>query len=167
MQADATLEAYRENIVPVANMVFETMLNLEIKPYPLPWERPQYMISAAVYFAGSWYGAILLECTPLQACRFAQYLISLEAPESVNDDVRDAVGELANMLAGNLKSVLPHGVVLSMPSVVEGSDYTLQMCGRRTVERKPFWSREGIFAVTLVETNDRGSSLSGRTQSQV
>jgi len=159
MQADATLVAYRENVVPVANLVFETMLRLEIKPYLMPWTRPQDMISAAVYFAGAWYGAILLECSPLQARRFAQYLMSLDEPEAVNDDVRDALGELANMLAGNLKSVLPHGVVLSMPSVVEGSDYVLQMCGKRTVERIPFWSRDGIFAVTLVETFDRGNSI--------
>jgi len=63
--------------------------------------------------------------------------------------VRDALGELANMLAGNLKSVLPSGVVLSMPSVIEGSDYSLRICGKRLIERcrsgapRIFWSHPG------------------------
>jgi chemotaxis protein CheX len=79
----------------------------------------------------------------------------------IDEDVRDSLGELANMLAGNLKSVLPSGVVLSMPSVIEGSDYSLQICGKRSIERVPFWSTEDIFGVTLVEifdTSDRERS---------
>jgi hypothetical protein len=38
-----------------------------------------------------------------------------------------------------------------MPSVIEGSDYSLQMCGNRLIERMPFWSMEDVFGVTLVE----------------
>ena len=126
MEPDATVVAYRENIVQVVDMVFQTMLDLKIKPYPMPWTRSLTMVTAAVYFVGNWYGAILLECTPQQACQFAQLLLSIDPHDTVNEDVRNAVGELANMLAGNLKSVLPPGVGLSMPSVVEGSDYSLQ-----------------------------------------
>jgi chemotaxis protein CheX len=113
------------------------------------------MVTAAVYFAGAWHGAVLLECTRRQARRFAHLLMSIEPPETVDDDVRDALGELANMLAGNLKSVLPPGVVLSMPSVIEGSDYSLQICGKHVVERVPFWSSSDIIGVTLVEIFDK------------
>jgi hypothetical protein len=48
-----------------------------------------------------------------------------------------------------------------MPSVIEGSDYSLQICGKRSIERVPFWSTEDIFGVTLVEifdTSDRERS---------
>jgi len=67
-----------------------------------------------------------------------------------DEDVRDALGELANMLAGNLKSVLPSGVVLSMPSVIEGSDYSLRnlwkavdRAGAVLEHRGYFWSHPG------------------------
>jgi chemotaxis protein CheX len=105
-----------------------------------------------VYLAGAWRGAVLLECDRSQACQFTSRLISIPVPEEVNADVRDAMGELANMLGGNLKSVLPRGVVLSMPSVVEGSDYSLRICGTNAaVERLAYASPTGVFWVTLVE----------------
>jgi len=152
MEADLAITAYRENVTCVASIVFQTMLNLDIKRCSLPWSGRPDMVTAAVHFAGAWQGAVLLECTPLQACRFAELLMSIDPPEIIDDDVRDAVGELANMLAGNLKSVLPPGVVLSMPLVVDGLDYSLQMCGKQAVERALFCCTEGIFAVTMVET---------------
>ena len=40
-------------------------------------------------------------------------------------DLRDALGELTNMAAGNLKTLLPGSDDISLPTVVEGSDYGL------------------------------------------
>jgi chemotaxis protein CheX len=168
MDCDSAVVAYRASVVQVVDLVFTTMLGLHVKPYPMDWTPPQEMITAAVYFAGDWHGAVLLECTRDQACSFAHLLMSIPLPDTINDDVRDALGELSNMLAGNLKSVLPPGVLLSMPSVIEGSDYSLRVCGKRLVERVPFWTAEDIFAVTMVEILDRpGSSSSGGTRAGV
>jgi hypothetical protein len=48
--------------------------------------------------------------------------------------------------------VLPHGVALSMPSVVEGSDYSLRVCGGDAlVERAACSSPAGVFWITLVQ----------------
>jgi CheY-specific phosphatase CheX len=41
-------------------------------------------------------------------------------PALDDDDVADAVGELANVLGGNLKALLPEGSTLTLPSVGEG-----------------------------------------------
>jgi chemotaxis protein CheX len=150
---DTTIVAYRENVEQVVETVFKTMLGLNVEPYPIPWDRPQDMITAAVYFAGVWRGAVLLECTRAQAIAFAQLFLPIASPR-IDDDVRDALGELANMLAGNLKSVLTKGVMLSMPSVIEGSDYSLKICGNGRVERVPFWCVDDVFGVTLVKMAD-------------
>jgi chemotaxis protein CheX len=154
MGCDTAVLAYRANIVPVVDMVFSTMLGLKAELYPMPWSRPPDMVTATVYFAGAWQGAVLLECTRGQARTFARLLMSIQPSIMTDEDVRDTLGELANMLAGNLKSVLPSGVVLSMPSVIEGSDYSLQICGKRSIERVLFWSIEDIFGVTLVDMSD-------------
>jgi chemotaxis protein CheX len=80
--------------------------------------------------------------------------MGLPLPEEVNDDVRDTMGELANMLGGNLKSLLPRGVVLSMPSVVAG-DYSLRVCGGKAiVEHVAYRWPAGVFCITLVEIPD-------------
>jgi hypothetical protein len=61
------------------------------------------------------------------------------------------MGEIVNMVGGNLKSVLPHGVALSMPSVVQGRSYSLRVCGSNMVNHQGFVTADGPFWVTLVE----------------
>ena len=66
------------------------------------------------------------------------------------DDVSDTLGEVVNMIAGNLKSVLPAGVVLSIPSVVEGRDFIFRICGGNEYKTNYYSCEEGPFAITLV-----------------
>jgi CheY-specific phosphatase CheX len=96
---------------------------------------------------------VLLECGHALACDFTSRLISIPLPAKVDDDVRDSIGELANMLGGNFKALLPRGTSLSTPSVVDGSDYHLRICGggHAVVERVAYRSPAGIFWITLVE----------------
>ena len=157
MPATFPLNVYREDLAQVVESVFETMLNIELAPGSESWRPAANMLTAAVYFAGEWKGVVLLECTRDQARIFATRLIAVE-PFGVipDDDGRDALGELANMLAGSLKSVLPHGVGLSMPSVVEGADYSLRVCGGNLSERAAFSSEAGTFWVTMIEVVQAG-----------
>jgi CheY-specific phosphatase CheX len=68
----------------------------------------------------------------------------------VDDVVRDVLGELANMIGGNLKCVLTPGIRLSMPSIVDGSDYSLRVCGAEVPERLAFQCAEGPFWITAL-----------------
>jgi chemotaxis protein CheX len=74
----------------------------------------------------------------------------MEPPESVDDDVRDVLGELANMIGGNMKCGMTAGVKLSMPTVLDGSDYDLRVCGSQVQERLAFECAEGSFWVTIL-----------------
>jgi chemotaxis protein CheX len=154
MLAAFPLSAYRTNLAQIVVSVFQTMLNLELAPVDTSWETRPDTLTAAIYFAGRWKGAVLLECSHSQAFEFTRRLMSIDPPACINDDVRDTMGELANMLAGNLKSVLPHGVGLSMPSLVEGTDYSLRICGGNLVDRIAFSSATGVIWVTLIELLD-------------
>ena len=151
MQATFPLSIYREDLARIVVSVFQTMLQLETAPAKTEWSPSSEGLTAAIYFAGAWRGAVLLECTRAQAFEFTHRLMSIDPPASINDDVRDALGELANMLAGNLKSVLPHGIGLSLPSVVEGTDYSLRVCGGSLIDRMPFSGELGVIWVTLIE----------------
>jgi CheY-specific phosphatase CheX len=76
-----------------------------------------------------------------------------DTPPAVDDVVRDVLGELANMIGGNLKCILNHGTRLSMPSVVDG-DYTLRVCGAASQERLAFSCDEGVFRVSVLTTGE-------------
>jgi chemotaxis protein CheX len=149
------IDTYLEGLERIAHDIFETMLGVEVEAAGQQWQPARDRLTGAVYLAGAWRGAVLLECDRAQACDFTNRLMAVPLPDDVDDDVRDTMGELANMIGGNLKSVLPRGVVLSMPSVVEGGDYSLRVCGGNAiVERVACRSPAGVFWITLVEIPD-------------
>lgn len=154
MQALLEMDAYREDAIRVVEDVFRTMLGEEVEPVQAIWPPEDDLINVTIHYAGAWKGALLLECTPEQACLFTGRLLGIEPPVSINDDVRDAVGELANMIAGNLKPVLPPGVALSMPTLIEGTDYALRILGGNLAGMIAFRCCAGVFWVTLIEAPD-------------
>ena len=55
-------------------------------------------------------------------------MLSTKADKISDDDVRDGVGELANMVSGNAKAALvdtPYHFGLSIPTVVIGSSHSI------------------------------------------
>ena len=141
---------YEEECSRTIEMVFSTMLNLEITPVPPETPAPSSILTAAIYFAGAWRGAVLLESSEPDACLLAGRLMSIPRPPALNEDVRDSLSELVNMIGGNLKPVLPHGVVLSMPSVIEGRQYALRL-NATVVSRQAFYFGDDPMWVTLLE----------------
>jgi CheY-specific phosphatase CheX len=121
-------------------------------PAPRPPDGIQ-TVTAAVYFVGDWKGAVLLQCPPALCYRLTSQMLSTPLPTEVDDDVRDAMGELCNMVAGNLKSVMLHRAELSLPSIVEGDHYTLRVCGNSVMAG---WSYEvdGLPCVVSVIQTD-------------
>ena len=72
--------------------------------------------------------------------------------DSVDEDVTDAFGELANMLAGNIKMVLDESgkdITLSVPSYVFGADYHVECIADSNWVVIPFESDDGEFLVEL------------------
>jgi chemotaxis protein CheX len=141
-----------ELLTQIVQSVFTTMMDLEVFPGDKPWSFVGDRLTSMVSLAGDWNGAVLLECNRKQACQFAGRILAMDPPEAVDDDVRDVLGELANMIGGNLKSGMSTGVRLSMPSVMDGKDYDLRVCGSEVQERVSFQSADGHFWVTVFAT---------------
>ena len=156
-------------LAQIVGSVFETMMGLETVECDTPWFPHVDRMSAAVHLTGDWNGAVLLECSPEQACRFAGRFLSIDPPPAVDNIVRDVLGELSNMIGGNLKCVLADGIRLSVPSVVDGSEYSLRICGANVQARLAFDCVEGVFWITILvmpAKNDllhRGSQAFART----
>ncbi len=145
------VEAYQNETAQIVTDVFQTMLRMEVQPADAVWSQQPGTLTAAIFFAGSWKGAVLVECSESQACRWTARLMSIAEPAGITDDVHDAMGEIVNMIGGNLKSVIPSGVGLSMPTVVEGRNYSLKICGGNLVHRQSFAGPTGTFWITFVE----------------
>jgi len=139
-----------EMVARIVESVFVTMMNLEVHPSEIPWAPSHDQLTSVVHLSGDWNGALVLECNRWQACRFAGRFLSTDPPDAVNDDVRDLLGELANMIGGNMKCAVVAGLSLSMPTVTDGSDYGMRFLGREVHNRLGFECAEGPFWVTLL-----------------
>lgn len=132
--------------------VFETMLGLKAGPGAGELPVSDDLVTAAVYLSGRHRGAVLIHCLATQACEFAGRFLSVAAPSLADDEVLDVLGELTNMVAGNLPCTLLPGTLLSVPSVFEGPARRLRICGSHGAERTPFVTVSGPFWVTTVST---------------
>ena len=151
--ADATVTSgiYRETAANAVQEVFQTMLGVDTRPRDTePFIKPDDAVVGAVHIGGQWNGALLLEIEREQACALTSRLMSIDTPASVDDDVRDAIGEITNMIAGHLKPLLPPGSVLSNPSVAEGRNSPSKEAGGSEAVRLSFDSDEGPFMLQLV-----------------
>ena len=83
---------------------------------PLPGGLPDDAVSSWVEVVGPWTGAVVLTCGRATAEQLARCLLAEHAPPVLDaDDVADGMGELANVVGGNVKAVLPGPAVLGLP----------------------------------------------------
>jgi chemotaxis protein CheX len=143
-------EVSMEMLSEIVKSVFLTMMDLELSSSDKPWHAGGERLTSFVQLTGEWNGAVLLECSRKQACHFAGRILAMDPPETVDDDVRDVLGELANMIGGNMKCGMTPGVRLSMPTVLDGSDYDLRVCGSQVQERLAFQCDDSQFWVTVL-----------------
>jgi CheY-specific phosphatase CheX len=83
-----------------------------------------------------------------------------------NGDVEDALGELTNMVAGNLKIVLPRPCQLSLPAVVEGIDYRIIVPGTKIAGQVLFESNSHPLLVTVLEGAALGSKRASAARAE-
>ncbi len=75
--------------------------------------------TGAVAIEGDHPGIVQIAVTQSGAERIARNMLGLTADTPVDDDdLTDAIGELANIVGGNVKSMLPSSSRLSLPRVI-------------------------------------------------
>jgi chemotaxis protein CheX len=83
---------------------------------PLPVPAPAVTVSAWVRITGPWCGAVVVTCDEQTARALTECLLRARPPAVIEpEDVDDALGELANVLGGNVKAALPGPSVLGLP----------------------------------------------------
>ena len=129
--------------------VFGTMLSDQVMAVDEPWHSDVNRLTASVHFAGPAPGALLVECSKQDACCVAELLTGIRHDE-VSEDVLDSLAEMANMVGGNLKSLLHAGAGLSIPIVVEGSAWASNLPASEPHRRRAFACGTAVFWVTYV-----------------
>jgi len=141
-------------VIDATKEVFSTMVMMEITDeFPLkePVSRFKCSITGMVGFAGTYSGVISIHCPVALALKITSNMLGLDCDE-VNEDLNDAIGEIANMLGGSVKQVLSKGgmdVKLSIPTVISGEDYTVNSLSDNDCVVVPFTVEEHTLLVGI------------------
>jgi len=144
--------SHEPEIAQIVFDVFTSMLRCGAELVPGNHVEEFGELAVAVSFSGNSEGLVLLECTEQAARSLASLLMRLAPVQVTASDALDAMGEIVNMIGGNLKSVLLHGAVLSLPSVVEEAGYGSLIRGAYPCETLIFKSAAGRFQITFLQT---------------
>lgn len=88
------------------------LLDIAFDGTPMP---PGPVLVGRVRFTGAWNGAVDVWCSDGGARRAAVAMFGMRTLDV--EDLQDAVGELANMIAGNFKVLVPGPTSISTPRV--------------------------------------------------
>jgi chemotaxis protein CheX len=117
------------NLDASVDEVFGMMLGVECKRIAKEEFGQLESMTAVIGFGGLLSGACVLRCGAEEALVIASRLTGIDC-ESLDDTVKDGIGEMCNMLAGTWKSKVPELAAhcgLSVPAVITGRDYELHV----------------------------------------
>ena len=150
-----TDELHLENeIISATKEVFDTMIMQEVQE-----EAPFYgqtgdidsNISAMIGLGGDLRGLLAIHCTAAVAKGITGSFLGMDV-EELDEDVKDAIGEVSNIVAGDLKVFFgKHSIEanLAIPTSVIGKDYKTGGMTNATRVVVPFSTADGKFWVEL------------------
>jgi chemotaxis protein CheX len=140
-------------VVELVESVWSTVLGWEAFPACAPIANDgDEALTGCVAITGAWTGNVLLHCEAAHARAAAAQMFGLQDGEVPLELVRDALGELTNIVGGNLKALFGGRCYLGLPSVTDGSDYAIRVPNSRTAIRVPFTSNGQALAVEVAES---------------
>src|SRR5579883_367662 len=121
--------AHAQDLDSAVEEVFRLMMGAACTAADAHLSDDKETITAVIGLAGAMSGACTLRCGLDTALRMAECMVGT-SPAELDDMVKDAIGEVCNMIAGAWKGkhpVLASGCMLSTPAVVTGTNYRLHM----------------------------------------
>jgi len=121
------------DIYDAVHGIFQSMLGVEPTLHAAErTDRPMKNagVAAIVGYAGEHEGTVIFSCGKPLAASLAELMLMEEDLDPDGEEVDDAMGEIANMIAGQCKNlVCPKGneVQLSIPVIIHDGDYRLQV----------------------------------------
>ena len=145
---------YAQDISDSTQEIFSSMVMLEVSPGE-PFKRADSnfinSISGIIGLAGSIKGMLAIHLPDKAALAITTAFLGMEV-EEIDEDVCDAIGELANMLGGSMKAILDPGgskVQISMPSAIHGEEYAVDCLADAESVTVPFAFNGQTFMVEL------------------
>lgn len=147
------MSAFDGALQQITGLVWDTTLSLplvEEDPFRLAHERGE-ILAGVVRISGNWDGAVAVQCTRRMAAKLARVMFSLDGADPGTGEIRDALGEVGNMVGGNFKALLEEPNVLSIPEIHAAEDFRLHIPGMSQILQAAFRSEDEPIAVSVFQ----------------
>jgi len=145
---------FAKKIVKTTEEIFSTMIFMEVSA-DAPLEQGKQAlgchVSAMIGLTGSFSAMLGIHCPETVGLAISGAMLGMEI-EEVDADVKDALGEIANMVAGGLKEKFAAeniGLELAIPTAISGKSYTIASSARSHRVIIPFSIEQGQFFIEM------------------
>lgn len=147
---------YVSEIEQIVQMIFETMLSMSVQR--VDSEPTEHRLLGTIQVTGDNSLSLVLSVSDGVARIGTANMLAMTPEEVSDEDQRDVVAELTNMIGGNFKSMIPGANFLSLPTVVEGRDLGLQVPGAELIDDVLLTSDSGTLRVRLFAQTSAASA---------
>ena len=109
-----------ETVAQVAQEIWTALLAAEGGSELLPGDLASNEVVSQIHIHGEWNGTVRLDLSRLAARHATSAMFGMEDDELTDADITDAVGELVNVMGGNIKGLVAGPSHLTLPEVTEG-----------------------------------------------
>ena len=147
---------HETEIQQLVTEIWSTMLGLDSQPCDqLDWlNRDEWIGSVKIHGAREL--TVFLSCSDQMARMATAAMFDVDGAAATSEQLRDAWGELSNMVAGAFKSLLPGNCFLGLPSVTDFGVDAPSISNYRILTEVGFHCGEEQLRVTII---DRRSTI--------
>jgi CheY-specific phosphatase CheX len=145
----------KTSVANSVNEIFDKMLSMNVEIFDTESQEniDDKKIVGAVSFTGDVMGWMSIHVSDCFAHLITASMLGMEIDEiEGEEEIHDVIGELSNMIGGNLKSLFcdtGFPCQLSVPSITSGSDFKIDPAGWMKSERISFRHQKHIAYVKV------------------
>ena len=145
------MQFLEKEIQKYTHLVCAILLDFEIHPLPGSYEGSSAeTVLGSVQITGKWNGAVMLCLPSTLVDTLTEKMFSIKPGKASIEEKKDAIGEMVNMIGGNIKALLPQPCALSAPLMaLEG--HQLHFPSIKMVTHCQFECAGKPFALSLYE----------------
>lgn len=130
---------------------WQTLLGLDPQVAPPHTPTDDIVHCATVHITGDTQWTIRIDCSDTHVRDVAAAMFGSTPDEATDEDISDSLGEMANVVAGNVKALLDGSARLSLPTVARGRSFEVTLPGMTETDRLHFICDDAELSVAVFE----------------
>lgn len=145
-------ESFNKDLRELVATIWSATLGLELtEPGASVAPPSEHTLCGCINLSGAWVGLATVSVSESLARRVTSNMFDAPAEGLTMEELHDALGEIANMIGGGVKGLLPGPIQLSLPSVVSGVNISLSSPGGVVVSEVKLQSNGSSIVVQVIE----------------